>query len=258
MTRVTFHNRRVWLTGASYGIGRACALEFARRGARVAISARSQDLLEEVAREAAAGSIEVVPLDVTDRAAHVKAVKRVVEKLGGIDTLFLNAGTCEYVDPDAFDAGVFERLMSVNFLSMTYAIEASLEVLARGASPHLVGMGTTVAWAPLPRAEAYGATKAAIAYLMGALRISLKHRNIDVSLVSPGFVQTPLTDKNDFPMPLRISSEEAARAIADGIECRRREVHFPKAFSWPAWWLSKLPAAVRERVAMRFRAPRKS
>ncbi|HBH28499.1 MAG TPA: short-chain dehydrogenase, partial [Desulfofustis sp.] len=121
----------------------------------------------------------------------------------------------------------------------------------RASRPHLVGIGSSAAYLPLPRAEAYGASKAAVAYLIETLRITLSPEQIDVSLVCPGFVKTPLTDKNDFAMPMRISVEQASRAIRRGIDKRQAEIHFPKRFTYILKTLSLLPRGIWKRIGMK-------
>ena len=241
--------RRIWLTGASSGIGRAVAKELAHRGAVVASSARNATALNELAAECGPGRLLPLPLDVTDRTATQAAAKTIQGKLGGLDIAFFNAGTCEYVDPKQFDSRLFERVVQTNFLSMVYGIEAALPLLRQSPHPHLVGMSSTVAYGCLPRAEAYGATKAAIKYLLESLRLDLLSERIPVSVVCPGFVRTPLTDLNDFPMPFRVEVEEAARVIADGIARQDPEIHFPKRFSIPFKLLAMLPSSLYNRVA---------
>ncbi|MGD9212800.1 MAG: SDR family NAD(P)-dependent oxidoreductase, partial [Desulfobacteraceae bacterium] len=163
----------------------------------------------------------------------------------------LNAGNCEYIDLPHFDSALFRRVMHANVMSMAISIEGVLPLLRKGTRPHLVGMGSSAAYLPLPRAEAYGASKAAVAYLMNTLRISLFKENIDVSLICPGFVQTPLTDRNDFPMPFRISVEQASQYIRAGIAKRKREIHFPKRFTFILKLLSWLPPKMWLHLARR-------
>lgn len=250
MSTQDFQGRRVWITGASSGIGRAVALELAGRGARVILSGRNRAALEQAAGKCGAGAIPL-PLDVTDRAANLQAAAAIRERAGGLDIAVLNAGTCEYVEARRFDSGVFERVMQSNFLGMVYGIEAVLPLLRQSSSPHLVGMSSTVAYGGLPRTEAYGASKAAIRYMLASLRIDLLPERIPVSVVCPGFVRTPLTDQNDFPMPFRIEAEAAARCIADGIAARRHEIHFPKRFSLPFKLLALLPSGLYTRLVGR-------
>lgn len=241
MKPVSVKGRRVWVTGASAGIGRAVTIELVRRGATVVASARNEQALNELARECGGVPVVVLPFDVGERQANLRAADAIRERLGGLDIAFFNAGACEYVDVEKFDSAVFERTMRTNFLSMVYGIEAVLPLLRASRSAQLVGMSSTVAYRGLPRAEAYGASKAAIKHLFESLDLDLMRDGITVSVVCPGFVRTPLTDRNDFPMPFRVEADEAARRIVDGIEAKTPEIHFPKRFSLPLKLLSLLP-----------------
>lgn len=241
MKPVSVKGRRVWVTGASAGIGRAVTVELVRRGATVVASARSEQALNELARECGGAPVLVLPFDVADRQANLRAADAIRQQLGGLDIAFFNAGTCEYVDVAKFDSGIFERTMQTNFLSMVYGIEAVLPLLRASRSAQLVGMSSTVAYRGLPRAEAYGASKAAVKHLFESLDLDVMKDGIAVSVVCPGFVRTPLTDRNDFPMPFRVEADEAARRIVDGIEAKTPEIHFPKRFSLLFKLLSLLP-----------------
>jgi len=245
-----FQDKRVWITGASSGIGKAVALELAKRGAKVAISARNHVSLKGVAHEMGVHNVLVLPMDVTDKAQNQAVVKRIEECWGGLDIAFFNAGTAEYVDIKNFESGVFERTIMTNYLSMVYGIEAVLPLLRSSTPAQLGGMSSAVSFAGLPRAEAYGASKAAVRNMLQGLRIHLVQENIDVFTVCPGFVRTPLTDKNDFPMPMRIEVQEAAKIIVDGIAKKKPEINFPKAFSWTYKILSNLPSRLYTRLML--------
>jgi NAD(P)-dependent dehydrogenase (short-subunit alcohol dehydrogenase family) len=234
--------KRIWVTGASAGIGRAVARELADRGATVIASARNREALNQLVTDCLPRPVHALPLDVTDRQANLQAAKTIGERFGGLDIALFNAGTCEYVDVARFDSAMFERMIQTNFLSMVYGIEAVLPLLRRSPHPHLVGMSSTVAYAGLSRAEAYAASKAAIKNMLEGLRIDLRKERIPVSIICPGFVRTPLTERNDFPMPFAVSAEEAARRIADGVAARKEEIHFPKRFSLTFKLLSSLPS----------------
>ena len=134
---------------------------------------------------------------------------------------------------------------------MAHSIEGVLPPLRRSSDPHLVGIGSSAAYVPLPRAEAYGSSKAAIAYLMDTLRITLRPEGIMVSLVAPGFVKTPLTDRNDFPMPSILTVEQASEAIMRGITKKQPEIHFPKRFTLSLKGSSLLPSRLWMAIAAR-------
>ncbi len=229
----------VWITGASSGIGKAVALEMAARGYDLIISGRNQDALQQVADQTGA---YVLAFDATDRQANMDAAKDLNQRYECIDIVFFNAGNCEYVDVHAFKSDVFERMMKTNFLSMVYGVEAVLPLLRASKSPQLVGMSSAVAFLGLPRSEAYGASKAAIRNFLQGLRVSLSRENIAVSIVYPGFVKTPLTQKNDFPMPMLITAEQAAKAIVRGIEKKKCDIYAPVFFVFITRFISMLPS----------------
>ncbi len=222
-------NNVIWITGASTGIGAACAREFVRRGARVAVSARSEEKLADLQKELGEEFCFSVPLDVTDSAANKSAVATVKKRFGRIDRAFLNAGTWEPMDLPKFDAELFEKTFRVNVMGMMYGIEAVLpELLAN--KGHLIGMSSSVAYRGIPRAEAYCASKAAIRATLQALRCQLKPRSVPVTVILPGFVKSPLTDTNDFDMPFLMETEAAARVIVEGVARKKTEIAFPLPF----------------------------
>ncbi len=214
---------RVWVTGASSGIGAALARELADRGAVVAISARSEDKLHAVA----AGRMHVEPVDVTDRAATVAAAASVRAALGGLDIAVLNAGTWSRFRVDQWDSQAFADHLQTNLMGTVHALEGVVPAMLEQGHGRIVGTASVAGYRGLPGSEAYGATKAALLNLFEALRGSLGPRGIVVQTLSPGFVRTPMTDRNSFPMPFLISAEAAARTIADGIEKDKAEVVFP-------------------------------
>jgi len=233
----------ILITGATSGIGKQLAIDYRAEGHQVWALGRNEDILTELA----ARGLQVGKVDLTNRRESLDWFGA----LPSIDLAILNAGTCEYVDMPDFDSEKVIRVMRSNIESMAISIEGVLPALRKGVSPHLVGVGSSAAYVPLPRAEAYGSSKAAVAYMLQTLRIALVRENIDVSLVCPGFVKTPLTDRNDFPMPFRVSTEEASRAIRKGIAARKKEIHFPKRFTWLLKIMALLPSALWLRLAKR-------
>lgn len=214
---------RVWITGASSGIGAALAREMVDRGASVAISARSADKLAEVAD----GRMHVQPVDVTDRAATLAAAAAVRAALGGIDVAVLNAGAWSRFQADDWDSEAFARQVQTNLIGTAHTVEAVLPTMLADGRGRIVGTASLAGYRGIPGAEAYGATKAALLNLFEALRGSLAPHGIVVQTITPGFVRTPLTESNSFPMPFLISPEEAARAIAEGITKDKAETVFP-------------------------------
>ncbi|MEO4047525.1 SDR family NAD(P)-dependent oxidoreductase [Pseudomonas sp. CAU 1711] len=237
-------SRRIWLTGASSGIGAALAEVLLLQGHLLAVSARSAGALRELA-DRFPGQVLVAPGDLSD-AEQVRAIgERIAERWGALDQVILNAGTCEYVEVADFQAAIIERVMHSNLIAAAHCVEAALPLLRAGDRPHLVAVSSSVTFLPLPRAEAYGASKAALRYLFEALRIDLATEGIDVSLVSPGFVDTPLTRNNDFPMPMRWPVDKAARHIARCLERRPYEIAFPTPFIATLLLLAHLPKGLQ-------------
>ncbi|WP_104903969.1 SDR family oxidoreductase [Pseudomonas sp. LH1G9] len=232
--------RRYWLTGASSGIGASLAVELLNSGAHVALSSRSKGPLQALAQRFP-GQVLVVAGDLTNSQTVREIGEHIAQVWGSLDTVILNAGTCEYVDAKQFDASIVEHVVRTNLLASSYCIEAALPLLRAGRAPHLVGVASAVTYLPMPRAEAYGASKAGLRYLFESLRISLSPENIDVTVISPGFVDTPLTERNDFPMPLAWSADKAARHIFTKLDKRPLEIAFPAMFIATLWPLSKLP-----------------
>ncbi|WP_372865779.1 SDR family NAD(P)-dependent oxidoreductase [Pseudomonas sp.] len=242
--------RHIWLTGASSGIGAALAELLLQRGHRLALSARTSEPLNALA-ERYPEQVLVAAGDLSD-AAQVRAIgERIAQAWGALDTVILNAGTCEYVDVQRFEAAMIERVVRANLFSASYCIEAALPLLRLGHAPHLVGVGSSVTYLPLPRAEAYGASKAGMRYLLEALRIDLAAEGIAVTVVSPGFVDTPLTQKNDFAMPMRWPVDKAARHIAERLDKQPYEIAFPGPFIAILLLLAHLPKRLQVAIGKR-------
>jgi NADP-dependent 3-hydroxy acid dehydrogenase YdfG len=232
----------IWITGASSGIGRAVALAYARAGATVAVSARGVDALAALAAEpAAAGRIHAFAVDMTDRAAVADVVARIETELGALALVILNAGTHEPVDARRFDAAVFDRLVTVNLTGTVNGLAAVLPRLVARRAGHLAIVASVAGYGGLPSAAAYGATKAALINLAEALKFDLDPVGVRVSLVNPGFVRTPLTDKNPFAMPALMDVEDAADALVRGLARGGFEVTFPRRFTWVLKLLRLLP-----------------
>ena len=242
--------RRIWLTGASSGMGVHMAEELLKSGARLALTARTLAPLKALS-DRYPGQVLLVPGDLTDRTQVREIGNRITQLWGALDTVILNAGTCEYVDVRHFDATVIERVVRTNLLATSYCLESALPLLRAGSRPHVVGVVSSVTYWALPRAEAYGASKAGLRYLLESLRIDLAQEGIDVTLVSPGFVDTPLTEKNDFPMPMRWPAHKAARHICQRLEKRPLEIAFPTLFIATLRLLASLPKRLQVALGRR-------
>ena len=189
-----------WITGASSGIGRGIAIALAQQGERVIASARNEQALKDL--ESQYENIIAVPCDICDEASLSSAKQQIEEMSPALDRVILNAGNCEYLDFPDPDWDAIRRVMEVNFFGTINSVQLALPLLRRSTQrAHIVTVASQVTGAPFPRAEAYGASKAAVQYFFDSLRIDLADEKIDVTLVNPGFVDTPLTRKNNFEMP---------------------------------------------------------
>lgn len=239
---------RIWITGAGSGIGKALVDGLMKEGHQLVVTARSQSTLEQLAQSE---QLLLAPADVTDLQALKQVAVQINQQLGGLDMVILNAGTCEYLDEGRVDADLVRRVMETNFMGVVNTLEVAQPLLAASQNPYLVAVSSSAAYAPLPRAEAYGASKAAVSYFMESLRVDLAAQGVGVTVVYPGFVKTPLTDRNDFPMPMRISAEEAAETIIQGLKKGQPEIRVPRLFVALVRRLGRLPFLIRTRLTQR-------
>ncbi|MCH2204773.1 MAG: SDR family NAD(P)-dependent oxidoreductase [Lentisphaerales bacterium] len=234
-----FKDITCWITGGGSGICKALAIKLSEHGANVIISGRSKSKLEEVKQ--LCPDILPLELDVTSKDSWYTASQLIEEKGYHPQIVFYNAGTCKYIDLPDFPPETFKEVMDVNFMGIINGIHTTIPQMLKKNDGHLVAVTSSVARLPLPRAEAYGASKAAATYLMDSLRIALSETNIKLTTVMPGFVSTPMTDVNDFPMPFIISPEDAADRILKGVYQGKKDIFFPSRFTWPLRFLASLP-----------------
>ena len=226
-----WRGKTAWIVGASSGIGRAVALALLSRGARVAVSARNGAALESMAAQHPGAAI-VLPLDVCDAVA-VQEAHSMLAAQGPIDFVLFCAGTYEALRADAFSLKTMVRHQEINYCGALHVIDAVLpDLLARGAG-HLSLVGSVAGYRGLPKSLAYGPTKAALTNLAEILYLDLSPAGIGVSMVQPGFVDTPLTAQNDFAMPALMTPDEAAAEMLAGWARGAFEIHFPRRFT--AW-----------------------
>lgn len=235
-------NRRIaWITGAGKGIGRALAQRFVADGWIVAASARTEADLESLAASCPKGTVFSFPLDVTDALATARAVDDIEAKLGLPDLAVLSAGTHMPMPVEAFSTNTLRTLMEVNLMGTAHCLEALFpRFIARNAG-HVAVVGSLAGYRGLPTAAAYGATKAGLINMCEALKPELARYGVRLSLINPGFVETPLTDRNDFEMPFLISAEKAADYIARGLASSAFETTFPRRFAFIMKLLRVLP-----------------
>jgi NAD(P)-dependent dehydrogenase (short-subunit alcohol dehydrogenase family) len=235
----------VWITGASSGIGRATALEFAKRGFTVVATARRLEQLEALCAEPGAlGRIRAEAGDVTDPTGMTRVVETIEADHGPIAIAFLNAGTY-FPDQGAdFDATLIKRTFDINVGGVANCMEPVLRAMKRRGRGQIAVNASVAGYGGLPRSAAYGPSKAALINMCASLRFSLEPIGITIQVVSPGFVETPLTDKNDFPMPFVIKSEKAASRICDGLAHAGFEIAFPRRLAWILKVVNLLPYAL--------------
>ena len=236
----TLKKQHIVITGATSGIGYQLAKDYLQEGHHVYAVGRDDKVLSELESLGA----ETIELDLMDRDKVIAAF----DKISEIDLAICGAGMCEYLDMPNFDSSVFMKVLSVNMGTLSHAIEGVLPKLI-ASKGRLVGIGSASAYVPFARAEAYGSSKAAIHYLMKTLQISLAPHGVAVSLVVPGFVETPMTKQNDFPMPFLQTPEQASQAIRDGIASGHEVIEFPKKLTLPLKVLGTLPDLVWQQVS---------
>lgn len=232
------------VTGATSGIGEAIVKAAASQGYRVIACGRNTDKLQKLS----AISSNIVPLafDITDLDACKSALADISP-----DITVLNAGVCEYVDIDTWDTQVFRRVFDANFFGVVHCLEALLPNLKAG--QQVIVVDSLARLLPFTRSQAYGASKAALFYLSKCLDVDLRGRGIHVQTVSPGFVKTPLTAKNNFKMPLQIGPDQAALAILGAAERKTRTGYFPAVFAAFIRALAVLPMSLQMAFCRRMR-----
>ena len=247
-------NQCIWLTGASSGIGRALAFELIRRGARCALTARNGEALSLLINEIETDPDRtlVVTGDVTDADVMKQVATEIHEKFGAIDMLIANAGTHIFTRPENFDSAEYLSLMDINYGGMLRCIEAVLPHMRTANRGSIVGVASLAGYRGLPRAAAYGASKAAMIHFLESLRFHLEREKIDVTIVNPGFVRTPLTDQNDFHMPFLIDADRAATTICNQLERGKRKISFPIPFNWTLEAMRIIPDSLYQFIVKSF------
>ncbi len=211
-----------WVTGASTGIGREIALQLAAAGVKVAASARSADKLQNLGV-----NIYPFPLDVNDASAAQETLESIEKALGPIDLTIFAAGTYSEVAVTEIDAKLFASIISTNYLGTVNCLSAVLPKMLARKQGHISWIASVTGYRGLPKAAAYGPSKAALISLAESLKPELDQLGITISIINPGFVETPMTAKNDFPMPFIMRPQDAAARTIAGLAKRKFEITYP-------------------------------
>ncbi|WP_321280367.1 SDR family oxidoreductase [Vibrio sp.] len=224
----------ILITGATSGIGKQLALDYADSGWRVIACGRNESVLDELSKHSSL--LETLRFDVTNHEETMQALS----SLSFVpDTWFFNAGDCEYMDNGHVDAKLLARVMNVNVIGVANCVEACQTYFEPG--HRIVIVGSIASEVALPRAEAYGASKAAVSYFARTLALDVAKKGIQVVTVFPGFVETPLTDKNTFEMPMIISVKQASESIRKQLSADKSFIYFPAKFTSILRFISLLP-----------------
>ncbi|MEM7399755.1 MAG: SDR family NAD(P)-dependent oxidoreductase [Pseudomonadota bacterium] len=245
--------RTAWIVGASSGIGAALAELLDGHVATVAVSARSAEKLE--ALHASSKTITPYPLDITDETAVARCYREIESKAGPVDLVVLSAGTWEVVTPPDLDPKAFRKSMEVNFMGVVNVLAQVVPDMMKRGSGQIAIISSVAGYRGLPKAAAYGSTKAALINLAESLYPELEAKGVTLSIVNPGFVETPMTSVNDFPMPFIMPVDAAAERLLQGLERKRYEITFPRRFTWIMKFVRILPNAIYFWIVRRFILP---
>lgn len=228
----TLKGQYIWIVGASSGIGAALAKELASRGAIVALSARREDKLEALCKSLDGTGHCIAPLDVSAPGTITKAQKVILKTFPRIDSALFMAAAYKPHDGELPELGALHKMLDINLGGAFNLIDTILPQFEKQGQGQLVLCASVAGYRGLPTGQPYCATKAALISLAESMKVDFEPKNIDIKVICPGFVKTPLTDKNDFTMPMIIEADEAARAIANGLISKAFEIHFPKKFTY--------------------------
>ncbi|MGD2141582.1 MAG: SDR family NAD(P)-dependent oxidoreductase [Burkholderiales bacterium] len=247
-----WRDRRVWVIGASSGMGKAFAEALLKRGARVALSARNASALEALARNARPENALVLPMDVNENSDIENAYARLKDAWSGIDLVVLLAGMHMPIRAWELNAETAEQLFETNVFGAMRTLELVIPDLVQRGDGGIAVVSSVAGYCGLPTSLVYGASKAALTNFTETLYLDLRPKGVSVFLVNPGFVKTPLTDRNEFEMPALIAPENAAAQMLRGFENGEFEIHFPKRFTRVMKLLRLLPYRIFFPLVHRF------
>ena len=247
-----FSGKRIWIIGASSGIGEACAKAFIQKGAKIALSSRRVERLQGLANSASVDQTLILPLDVTQDNQINAAYQSIVQAWGGVDLLLFVSGVYVPLRADNFDIEIAKQTIDANLLGPMRAVALVLPHMLQEHAGHIAIVGSVAGYSGLPKALAYGPSKAAIINFCETLYYDLLPQGVSVHMISPGFVATEATAQNDFEMPALITADQAASEILSGIEKGEFDIHFPKRFSGFLKFLRILPYPLYFWIVRRF------
>jgi len=231
--------KKIWITGASSGIGKSVAEKFANEGWKVAVSARRKELLDELAKNP---NIVSFPLDVTNRNQINEVFKNILDNFGELDICLFSSGTYEPKDEQNIDPDKIKNVINVNFIGVIDCVKSVERYFKDKKSGHISIVSSIAGYRGLPNSSGYGPSKAALTNFSESIYFDFKKFGVRVSVISPGFIKTPLTDKNEFPMPFLKTPEYAAEKIFNGlVKSSAFEIHFPKGLTLTLKFLRILP-----------------
>ncbi len=237
------NKKTIWITGGSTGIGKALAIKFSNKGWNVAISARRENLLKEISDTY--DNVYGFPLDVTDKVKCKEVFENIKNKFEDIDICFFSTGTWNPKKEKDIDLDQIEDVFNINFFGTLNCIKAVEKYFKDKKNGTITIVSSIAGYRGLPNSTGYGPSKSALNNLAESLYFDFKRSNVRVCLVSPGFIKTPMTDKNDFKMPFLKSTEYAANKIYDGLVNKNVfEIHFPKSLTMVLKILSFLPSKI--------------
>jgi NADP-dependent 3-hydroxy acid dehydrogenase YdfG len=248
----SFVNQRIWIIGASSGIGEACTQAFIKAGAKVALSSRRAERLDTIAQSAEPGQALVLPLDVTQQDQVISAYQATLKAWGGLDLLLFVSGVYTPLRADNFDFEIAQKTIDANLLGPMRAVGIVLPNMLKEHAGHIAIVGSVAGYSGLPKALAYGPSKAGIINFCETLYYDLLPQGVSVHMISPGFVATEATAQNDFEMPALITADEAAKEILAGLQAGEFDIHFPKRFSGFLKFLRILPYPLYFWIVRRF------
>ena len=233
------NQKKIWITGASSGIGKAAAEKFAKEGWKVAVSARRKEILDIMAQDQ---NISSFPLDITNRDQINNVFKNILNEFGDLDLCLFSSGTYEPKDEQSIDPNKIKNVINVNFLGVIDCVKTVEKYFKNQKSGHISIVSSIAGYRGLPNSSGYGPSKAALTNFTESIYFDFKKFGVRVSIISPGFIKTPLTDKNEFSMPFLKTPDYAAEKIFNGlVKSNAFEIHFPKGLTLVLKFLRILP-----------------